>query len=109
MRLLIPVLLATSTTVLAQAPLVGPHGEPVKKVAVYTPSRITLIRFGGNTSAVQACSWRMSTPTQASCHPSAYEKALECPRWTRFARTPLIRWRFIPHVVEPKVVIPIRF
>jgi TonB family protein len=37
MRVLIPVLFATAATMLAQAPLVGPHGETAIKVAVYAP------------------------------------------------------------------------
>jgi len=109
MRVLIPVLLATSATMLAQAPLVGPHGEPVKKVAVYTPKpdypdSLRRKHIGGagvfvahvdtNTGIVSSVSIRKSTGV---------------PALDEICKNTFMRWRFIPHVVEPKVVIPIRF
>ena len=37
MRLAISLLLALAPTAFAEPPVVGPHGEPVKKIAIYTP------------------------------------------------------------------------
>jgi TonB family protein len=104
-----PVLLAISATVLAQAPLVGPHGEPVKKVAVYTPKpdypdSLRRKHIGGrgvfvahvdtSTGLVSSVSVRQSTGV---------------PELDHICKDTFMRWRFIPHVVQPNVVIPIRF
>jgi TonB family protein len=110
MRVLIPVLLATgATAVLAQAPVVGPRGEPAKKVAVYTPKpeypdSLKRKHIGG--AGVFVAHVDIDTGTVSSV---SIRKSTGVPALDEICKNTFMRWRFIPRVVERKVVIPIRF
>ena len=108
-RLLIPALLLMAATVLAQAPFVGPHGEPAKKVAIFAPKpdypdSLKRKHLGGAGVFVAHVDTNTGTVSSVSIRTGTGVPALD-----EICKDTFMRWRFVPHVVQPNVVIPIRF
>src|SRR5438270_9680202 len=109
MRAVIVFSLAITATTFAQAPPVGPHGEPAKKVALFAPkpdypeslrkqhrggAGVFVLHVNIETGLVSSVEAKQSTGIpllDASC------------------KSAFMRWRFKPHIVAPRVVIPISF
>jgi TonB family protein len=109
MRAAIAFSFAIIATTFAQAPPVGPHGEPAKKVALFAPkpeypeslrkqhkggAGLFVLHVDTETGLVSSVTVRQSTGL---------------PLLDDTCKKSLLRWRFKPHVVAPSVVIPIRF
>jgi TonB family protein len=93
----------------AKPPLVGPHGEPAKEVAIYAPkpdypeslrkrhlggAGVFVLHVNTETGLVSSIEAKQSTGIpllDASC------------------KSAFMRWRFKPHIVAPRVVIPVSF
>ncbi len=108
-RVLILTLFALTAVAFARPPLVGPHGEPEKEVAIYAPkpeypdslrsrhvggAGVFVLHVNTETGLVSSVEAKQSTGVpllDASC------------------KSAFMRWRFKPHVVAPRVVIPISF
>lgn len=108
-RILILTFFVVTGIALAKPPLVGPHGEPAKEVAIYAPkpeypdslrsrhvggAGVFVLHVNTETGLVSSVEAKQSTGVRlldASC------------------KNAFMRWRFKPHVVAPRVVIPISF
>jgi TonB family protein len=109
MRAAIVFSLAITTTTFAQAPPVGPHGEPAKKVTLFAPkpeypeslrkqhkggAGVFVLHVDTETGIVSSVSVRQSTGI---------------PLLDDTCKKSFLRWRFKPQVVAPSAVIPVRF
>ena len=101
--------IAVVATIFAKPPLVGPHGEPAKMVAVYAPkpdypeslrkqhrggAGVFVLHVNTKTGLVSLVETQQSTGI---------------PLLDTGCKTAFMRWRFKPDVVAPKVIIPVRF
>jgi len=99
--------LAITTTLLAQTPPVGPHGEPAKKVAVFAPKPV--VPFEARTRHYKGVGIFMLhvrpdgsvghvDTLQSTGHTALDQASVEA----------LYRWRFIPGAVK-NVKVPIAY
>ena len=108
-RVIIPALFAMTAFAFAKPPLVGPHGEPAKEVAIYAPKPDypELLRKqhrGG--AGVFVLHVNTETGLVSSVEAS---KSTGIPLLDASCKAAFMRWRFKPHIVAPKVIIPVSF